>query len=1039
MRVLFSKINDQRLPEFQIKTSIVKMPGGEKRVRKEALGEEAMQHIENMLESYCLLTQSKKLDYVRPVKIERGVEFDYIEGPTLAQNILQAAEWDDKKNYQKWLEQYFQILKCNDRNICEFETSRDFEKIFGARPELKGQRSVHVADIDVNPDNIVCTENGFILLDYEWTFDFVIPLDYIIYRNLLEFYLKNNYYLKKLDSFDSLIDKAGISARIRTLDEMDRCFREWVHGKPDQNIWKRYEQKQYHADIQNNGLIVGYAANEMERLNARIEELGEWGRGLDLEIEDLQSGKENYEQYEKELKKTGKELKSAKKKLKLAEQKYDNMCIQKQQNYEWCMYYKNMAEALQNSRSYRLSQKISKIFAPVGSRRRELVKKIYGKMRPVKESIPVEKIGLPHRRSFGPITIPTFDAISVSIVIPVYNQFEYTYNCIDSIIKNTESVKYEIILADDVSSDRTKKVGKYVTNLRVIRNETNQGFLLNCNHAAQAAWGDYILFLNNDTQVRENWLAPLVKLMEKKQTVGVVGSKLIGADGKLQEAGGIIWRDATGWNYGLGNDPALPEYNYVKEVDYVSGASLMIRKSLWDEIGGFDTLFAPAYFEDTDLAFEARKRGYKVMYQPLSEVIHFEGVSNGTSEESGIKSYQKINREKFREKWSEELKNHFDNACGIPVARERSWDKKMILVVDHYVPTFDKDAGSRAVFNYLRLLLDMGYNVKFLGDNFYNEEPYTTTLEQMGIEVLFGETYAHDRWKNWVIDNKEYLHAAILNRPHIACNYIDFLKAETNAKILYYGHDLHFLREMREYEVTGNEDFKFSAEEWKAREYDLMSKADYVVMLSEEERKIIKQEFDIDIITMPIFSYREFPESEMNFKQKKNLLFVGGFAHRPNEDGLKWFVENVWPEVQKNLPGVELNVIGSHPTDAVKSMANDKIFVRGFVSDEKLASYYANSRVCVIPLRYGAGIKGKTIEAMYHRISIVSTGIGIEGLPGIEKIIDPVSTPEEFAKQIIEKYNNEELLRQDSNQYLEYLKQNFSSEKMKKLFTKMLV
>ena len=218
----------------------------------------------------------------------------------------------------------------------------------------------------------------------------------------------------------------------------------------------------------------------------------------------------------------------------------------------------------------------------------------------------------------------------VSIVIPVYNQVHYTYACLLSILENTKDVPYEVIIADDVSTDATKELSRYVENVVICRNETNQGFLRNCNHAAKEARGAYVMFLNNDTQVTPGWLSSLVTLIESDPSIGMVGSKLVYPDGRLQEAGGIIWSDGSGWNYGRLDDPDKAEYNYVKDVDYISGAAILLSVKLWNQIGGFDDRFAPAYCEDSDLAFEVRKAGYRVVYQPLSKVIHFEGVSNGT-------------------------------------------------------------------------------------------------------------------------------------------------------------------------------------------------------------------------------------------------------------------------------------------------------------------------------------------------------------------------------------------------------------------------
>ena len=217
----------------------------------------------------------------------------------------------------------------------------------------------------------------------------------------------------------------------------------------------------------------------------------------------------------------------------------------------------------------------------------------------------------------------------VSIIIPVYNQFEYTYNCLRSISERTgNEIPYELIIADDCSKDQTMDMEKVAIGITVIHNKKNLRFLKNCNNAARYARGRYILFLNNDTQVQNDWLKSLVNLIESDDEIGMVGSKLLYPDGSLQEAGGIVWKDASAWNYGNRKNPSLPEFNYVKEVDYISGASIMIRKSLWNMIGGFDERFCPAYCEDSDLAFEVRKHGSKVMYQPASVVVHFEGKSN---------------------------------------------------------------------------------------------------------------------------------------------------------------------------------------------------------------------------------------------------------------------------------------------------------------------------------------------------------------------------------------------------------------------------
>ena len=408
-----------------------------------------------------------------------------------------------------------------------------------------------------------------------------------------------------------------------------------------------------------------------------------------------------------------------------------------------------------------------------------------------------------NRTNFDKLVFPKCRPI-VSIIIPVYNQFSYTYGCLLAILDNTKEIDYEVIIADDNSTDETINIRNYIENIKVIRNKENLGFIRNCNKASKYANGEYIVFLNNDTNVQRDWLKSLLNTYEE-YNAGLVGSKLVYPDGSLQEAGGILWRDGSAWNYGNKGCRGRSEYNYVKSVDYISGASIMISKKLWEEIGGFAELYVPAYCEDSDLAFEVRKRGYEVIYDPHSLVVHYEGISNGKDLNSGVKSYQQKNQELFFKKWKNELSFHFNNGENVFLARDRSIYKKSVLVIDHYVPEFDKDAGSRTVFSYLKILCKLGFNVKFLGENFYESFPYTKILQRLGIEVLYGKYYK-DNYKKWLISNGKYFNYVILNRPHITDKFIDDIKVYCiNAKLIYYGHDLHYNRLLNEYELKKEE------------------------------------------------------------------------------------------------------------------------------------------------------------------------------------------------------------------------------------------
>lgn len=635
------------------------------------------------------------------------------------------------------------------------------------------------------------------------------------------------------------------------------------------------------------------------------------------------------------------------------------------------------------------------------------------------------------------IKFERFSKPDVSIIIPVYNQWDFTYNCLNSIYENTKGISYEIIIADDVSDDDTKNITDIIKNIKVVRNKENLRFLLNCNTAAKKAKGKYVLFLNNDTTVHKDWLKYLLDTFEKHDNVGAAGGKLVFEDGRMQEAGGIMWDDASGWNFGRLGDPEMPDFNYVKESDYVSGACLMIPTKLWKELGGFDTHFVPAYYEDTDICFEIRKRGYKVLYQPKAVVTHYEGISNGTDESSGQKKYQVTNHEKFYEKWKTELKAfHFKNAENVFLARERSRNKKQILVIDHYVPHFDKDAGSRSTYSYLKLLVKMGFNVKFIGDNFFKHEPYTTELEQMGIEVLYGNHYFNNI-REWIKENGKYFDYVFAHRMHIAPKYFVDLKKYSKAKIIYIGHDLQFIKSKKEYEFTKDEEHLKNYEKFKEIEGQIFNTVDIIYPFSTYEAPLIQELVPKKVVrSIPVYFFDDEYTRKNKFSQRKDILFVGGFGHPPNRDAVMWFVKEIFPLVQEEIPDVRFNIVGSNPPEEIVALQSDSINVTGFVSDEELQEFYENCKLSVLPLRVGAGVKGKLLESMYYKLPTVITPVAAEGVPGIEENCLISDNESIFAQNIVKLYNNKAEWNRYSAQGAELIKKYFTVENAEKILRK---
>ena len=246
-----------------------------------------------------------------------------------------------------------------------------------------------------------------------------------------------------------------------------------------------------------------------------------------------------------------------------------------------------------------------------------------------------------------------------SIIIPVHNKLAYTKSCLDSLFKNQEKIEFETIVIDNASSDGTAAyLERLGDRVRIISNEHNAGFVDACNQGADCANGEYLIFLNNDTILPHHWIAPLLDAIESSPRVGAAGAKLVYPDGRLQEAGAVVYSDGTAMNFGRGGDPTAPTYNHICEVDYCSGACMLVRRDLFLSLGGFDARYAPAYYEETDFCFQLRAHGYRVLYVPQSEIIHHGSVTAGLDNTTGFRKYLTRNRAKFVRKWQTVLNKH---------------------------------------------------------------------------------------------------------------------------------------------------------------------------------------------------------------------------------------------------------------------------------------------------------------------------------------------------------------------------------------------
>lgn len=610
------------------------------------------------------------------------------------------------------------------------------------------------------------------------------------------------------------------------------------------------------------------------------------------------------------------------------------------------------------------------------------------------------------------LVLPYSNQPLVSIIIPVFNQIEYTLRCLASLAENIQpDTLVEILVINDASTDETVQKLTKVSGLQLINNPDNVGFIHSCNRGAKQAKGKYICFLNNDTEVRPDWLESMVRLIEQDEQVGAVGSKLLYPDGTLQEAGGIIWNDASGWNFGRNLNPQAPEYNYVRPVDYCSGASLLVKKEVFQALGGFAVEFSPAYYEDTDLCFAIRNElGLKVMYQPKSEVIHYEGVTSGTSTDRGVKRYQKINEPKFRAKWQQALTSHFasDSDCR-DRASIRLAGKQTILVIDSYVPRYDKESGGNRLFQILKIFKELGYHVILAPHDFLQSEPYTSELQEMGVEVLYQFAENKLTLEEQMKSRLSQLDFAWICRPEFNEKYAPLIRQNSHIRIIYDTVDLHYLRLQREAKITPNSASQ-SKTDWQkiqALELEMARQADMTVTVTQAEQKLLLEQSIFPVEVVPNI-HEPYKGKRKSFRERRNILFIGGYYHSPNVDAVLWLCKSIMPKVWQEIPDLVVTLLGSYPPESVQKLASDRVVVPGYIKD--VSSYFLSHRVFVAPLRYGAGMKGKVGQSLEYGLPIVSTTIGVEGMNlRHEENVLVADTAEELATQIIRLYRDENL------------------------------
>jgi O-antigen biosynthesis protein len=624
-----------------------------------------------------------------------------------------------------------------------------------------------------------------------------------------------------------------------------------------------------------------------------------------------------------------------------------------------------------------------------------------------------------------------FEVVSkplVSIIVCAQHGYEPALRCLHRIATHRPAASFEVILIDDACGDPEMRKLTRIPGLRIETEAAAIGYAQCCNRAADLALGEYLHFLSDLILVHDGWLDSLLIAFETRADCALVGPKLLLPNGRLQAAGGVVWRDGSAWHFGHGDDPSRADYCYLRETDYCPGMAIVTRRALFTRLGRFTVTDTTAQCEDVDLAFKVRASGARVYFQPVALASQ---VTDGDASAEGLGRKQLENAHAIRASWANVLEAEhrtYDNR--VRIARERLKPRRTLLILDQYVPTPDRDAGSRSVWDIITTLVADGWNIKFWPHTLWYEPGYTERLQALGVEVVYGKENS-DRFSAFLEELGPSLAAVLINRPLIAKEYLSQVRRHPRAKVLYYGHDIHYLRLRAQARVLG---IRPNGEQrlMSRLEPRIWKLSDVVLYPSDSEVVEVRAKAPgIEARQIPLLAFDRFgPPREGKRFERPKLLFVAGSGHRPNRDAAQWLMHEVLPLLKRSGLSFELTIVGSH-VEELQRFASSDIQILGAVSDDRLNELYLASDLALLPLRYGAGVKGRVVEALRWGLPLVTTPAGAQGLSGIERILPICADPAQFAEQIQYLLTNPTQYERISGEMVDFAKARFSRDVMR--------
>lgn len=609
------------------------------------------------------------------------------------------------------------------------------------------------------------------------------------------------------------------------------------------------------------------------------------------------------------------------------------------------------------------------------------------------------------------LRFPEVENPDISILLVFFNNAPLSLLCLQSILEHGD-VSFEVIIVDNHSTDDTDKLLDRLENTTILRNEDNLGFVKAVNQGAKHAKGRTLLLLNNDAELEPQSLSAALSTLDSADDIGAVGGRIKLLDGSLQEAGSIIWRDGACLGYGRHGDATAGEFMFRRDVDYCSGAFLLFSTELFNDMGGFDEAYAPAYYEESDFCVRLWERGLRVVYEPRAVITHYEFASSGGI--SGASKLQQEHREILCSKHAGFLAKQLENDSARALFARTANDYPNVLIIDDRIPYPSLGAGYPRCCHILNTLAGMPVNVSFYPLLYPNDDwqdiyeilpPETEVIlerGQAGLGQFLKERHGfYDTIMVSRVHNMEIFNSVLHDTPGL----------KLDCRIVYDAEAVTAPREILKRRLWG--EVVTSDEEQRLIDKELQEAkdADCVLAVSEQESRLYQQQ---GISNTAVLGHTmTLRSSTTAFSDRHGLLFVGALRDEgsPNVDSLLWFLINCLPRIEQALPDTRVYVVGDNTAPSLATVVKENVVFTGRL--DSISEIYEQCRVFIAPTRFAAGIPHKIHEAAGNGVPSVATSLLARQLnweDGKELLV--ADSAELFASQCVQLLSDETLWNQ---------------------------